>query len=235
MSNLGTLLRGMRMGKQLDLQSMASTLGTTARRLELIEAGASFPPAHERRDWAVRLGFADLIDFDRQWRDSWACVTRARRDGWLPIINQAPAGQPVDYQEYGIDSGLGFEYVPRPPGMDGEILFAVIVIGDSMSPAYAPGDLVIFRPVKQEETVPDGSSVFVRFSAERDHTCTFKNLWRHKDGRLELRPQNPLYAPMIVAPAEIDRLALAVERRARFWTAGEHRVEDEYAQEFPEE
>ena len=32
--------------------------------------------------------------------------------------------------------------------MDGELLFAVIVIGDSMSPVFLEGDLVIFRPVR---------------------------------------------------------------------------------------
>lgn len=236
MSRLGTLLRGLRLGKQLDLPSMASTLGTTARRLELIETGASFPPAGERRDWAARLGFTDLIDFDRLWRDGWAGVTRARRDGWVPIINKAPAGPPTDYQEFGIDSGLGFEYVPRPPGMEGEILFAVIIIGDSMSPAYTEGDLVLFRPVKPEETVAEDAPVFVRFSAERDHACTFKHVRRLDAGRLELRPHNPRYESLIVPGEQIDRLALAVERRAHYWSApGERRVRDEYAQEFPEE
>jgi SOS-response transcriptional repressor LexA len=236
MSHIGTLLRGLRIGKQLDLQSMAYTLGTTVRRLELVEVGAAFPPVVERRVWARRLGFSDLIDFDRQWRDGWARVTAAHRDGWVPIINKAPAGPPTDYHEFGIDSGIGFEYVPRSVGMDDDVLFAVIVIGDSMSPVYRQGDLVIFRPIQPDETVPDGSAVFVRFTAERDHTCTFKTVYRRDDGRLELRPKNSRHLPMIVSPPEIDRMALAVERRAKFWrSSGERRVRDEYVQEFPEE
>ena len=42
---------------------------------------------------------------------------------------------------------------------------------------------------------------------------------------------------MIVPPAQIDRMALAIERRSKFWNpAGvELRVRDEHAQEFPEE
>jgi SOS-response transcriptional repressor LexA len=236
MSRLGTLLRGLRIGKQLDLQSMAYTLGVPPRRLQLIETGAAFPPAAERRTWARVLGFSDLVDFDRQWRDGWTRITLSHRDGHIPIINRAPAGSPIDYEEYGIDSGVGFEYVPRSPGMDDEILFAVIVIGDSMFPAYREGDLVIFRPLKQEESLPDGSPVFIRFSADRDHACTFKTIWRRPNGRLDLRPENPAHRTMTVATEEIDRMALAIERRPKFWIPPtQRRVRDEYVQEFPEE
>jgi SOS-response transcriptional repressor LexA len=237
MSRLGTLIRGLRIGKQLDLQQMSCTLGTSPRRLELVEAGAVFPPAVERRAWAERLGFADLIDFDRHWRDGWARVTAAHRDGWVPIINKAPAGGPVDYEEYGIDSGVGFEYVPRSHGTaESDVLFAVIVIGDSMSPIYREGDLVIFRPVRQDEALPDGSAVFVRFTAERDHTCTFKSVIRRSDGRFDLQPANPRYSTMTIAPAEIDRMALAIERRAKFWQPREVRCErDDHTQDFPDD
>jgi SOS-response transcriptional repressor LexA len=238
MSKLGSLIRGLRIGKRLDLQQMSCTLGTTPRHLDLVETGAVFPAAHERRLWAERLGFADLLDFDRHWRDGWARVTAAHRDGWVPIINKAPAGGPIDYEEFGIDSGVGYEYIPRSAGMiDGDVLFAVIIIGDSMSPAYREGDLVIFRPVRQDESLPDDSPIFVRFTADRDHTCTFKNVWRRTDGRLELRPLNPRFATMIVPPIEIDRMALAIERRAKFCEpqAEPRRVRDEHAQEFPGE
>ena len=237
MSRLGTLIRGLRIGKQLDLEQLADTLGTTPRRLELVECGAAFPPAAERRAWADKLGFADLIDFDRHWRDGWARVTRAHRDRLIPIINKAPAGPPIDFEEFGIDSGVGYEYVARSLWMDAhDVLFAAVLIGDSMSPAYAAGDLVIFRPVRQEERLPDGSPVFVRFSAERDHACTFKWLKRREDGRYELQPENAKYPTQIAGPEMIDRMALAIERREKFWIPpGPRRVSDEYAQEFPED
>jgi SOS-response transcriptional repressor LexA len=236
MSRLGTLLRGLRIGKQLDLPSMAHTLGIPPRRLQLIEIGAAFPPAGERRTWAHLLGFSNLVDFDRQWRDGWTRITMSHRDGHIPIINRAPAGSPIDYEEYGIDSGVGFEYVARSPGMDDEVLFAVIVIGDSMSPAYREGDLVIFRPVKQDESLPDGSPVFIRFAANRDHACTFKTIWRRPDGHFELKPENLAHRTMIVTPEDIDRMALAMERRPKFWIPPEERrIHDEYVQEHPEE
>src|SRR5580658_4469566 len=158
MSRVGTLLRGMRLARRLDLAAMADQLATAPRRLELVEMGAAFPSVAERRAWADKLGFADLLDFDRHWRDGWPGVTLAGRDGSIPIINKTPAGKPVDYQEYGIDSSIGYEYVPRSAdmtGMENEILFAVIVIGDSMFPGWHEGDLVVFRPVRPDESLPD--------------------------------------------------------------------------------
>jgi SOS-response transcriptional repressor LexA len=237
MSRVGTLLRGMRIAKKLDLSTMAGTLGTTPGRLQLVETGAVFPAAIERRMWASKLGFADLADFDHQWRDGWARVTAALRDGYVPIINKAPAGSPVDYEEYGIDSGVGFEYIPRTVGMEGELLFAVIVIGDSMSPVFVEGDLVIFRPIRQDDLIPDGSHVFVRFTAERQHGCTFKSVYRRADGKLDLRPENPGYKTIIASGDEIERMALAIEKRPRFWCPAKEtrRVRDEFVQEFPEE
>jgi len=196
---------------------MAGTLGTTPGRLALVETGAAFPAAIERRHWASKLGFADLTDFDHQWRDGWTRVTAAHRDGFVPIINKAPAGLPVDYEEYGIDSGVGFEYIPRTVGMEDELLFALIIIGDSMSPVFLEGDLVIFRPIRQDEPIPDGSPVFVRFTAERQHGCTFKSVYRRADGKLDLRPENPSYPTIIASGDEIERMALALERRPRFW------------------
>jgi phage repressor protein C with HTH and peptisase S24 domain len=237
MSRVGTLIRGMRIAKKMDLSAMAKSLGISSSRLQLVETGAAFPAAIERRRWAAILGFADLADFDHHWRDGWARVTAAHRDGYVPIINKAPAGLPTDYEEYGIDSGCGYEYVPRSEGMDDELLFAVIVIGNSMSPVFLEGDLVIFRPVRQDESIPDGSAVFVRFTSERQHGCTFKSVYRRSDGKLDLRPENPSYPTIVTAGDEIERMALALERRPRFWCPANEtrRVRDEYVQEFPEE
>ncbi len=237
MSRVGTLLRGMRIAKELDVSAMANALGTSPGRLALVETGAVFPAAIERRRWAATLGFADLTDFDRHWRDGWARVTAAHRDGYVPIINKAPAGLPIDYEEYGIDSGCGYEYVARSEGMEGELLFAVIIIGDSMSPVFLEGDLVIFRPIRQDESVQDGASVFVRFTAARQHGCTFKSVWRRSDGLLDLRPENQRYATLVVSGDEIERMALAVERRHAYWVPLKEtrRVRDEYVQEFPED
>jgi SOS-response transcriptional repressor LexA len=248
MAGPGLLLRGIRLGRRLDLQAMSDTLGTTSRHLEQVEAGAAFPAAGERRSWATALGFADLTAFDAHWRPgpdaAWDAATAPGRDGWVTVVNKAPAGPPTDYEEHGVDTRTGFEYVARPTGAAGEgRLFAVVIVGDSMRPTYRPGDLVVFRPVDPEAVadgtspVVDGSPVFVRFTVERDHGCTVKSLWRRTDGRFDLRPENPAHRTVVVGPWEVARLAVAVERRAAYCRvdAPPRRVTDEHAQAFPDE
>ena len=119
-------------------------------------------------------------------------------------------------------------------------MFAVVIVGDSMAPAYAAGDLVVFRPADAEagrDAVPDGSAVFVRFTAERDHGCTVKTLWRRSDGRFDLRPENPAHPTLVAGPWEIARLAVAVERRPAFCRMDRavRRVADEHGQVDPDE
>ena len=248
MAGIGLLLRGFRLGRQWDLPAMADALGTTVRHLQRVEAGAMVPPAAERRRWAGRLGFADLTAFDACWRAgsdaAWAVVDAAARAGWVPVVNRAPAGPPVDYEEHGIDTRTGFEYVARPADQPDEgRLFAVVIVGDSMRPTYAPGDLVIFRPVDPEAVadgdVPlaDGTPVFARFTAERDHGCTVKTIWRRSDGRFDLRPENPAHASTIAGPWDLARLAVAVERRPAYCPLGRgvRQVPDEYGQAGPDE
>ena len=244
-AGVGLLLRGIRLGKRFELRDMAAALETTPDHLRQVEAGAAFPPAAQRRLWARKLGFADLTAFDDQWRSTdpvWSTLLAAHRDGWIPVVNKAPAGPPTDYEEHGIDTRTGFEYVPRSPAQAGEgRLFAVVIVGDSMLPAYRPGDLVVFRPADvnaDRSAVPDGTPVFVRFTADRDHGCTVKSLWRRTDGRFDLRPENPAHAAIVAGPWEVARLAVAVERRPAFCRVAARRVRcvpDEHAQPFPDE
>ncbi len=237
MSPLSTLLKGFRLASRLTPEQMSSKLGTTTDRLRLIESGATFPTVKERRQWATKLGFSDLLEFDSQWRDSWARVTVAHRDGWVAVVNKAPAGVPVDYHEFGIDSGVGFDYVPRPAGYEQDVLFAVVIVGDSMSPVYREGDLVIFRPISPDERLVDGSPVFVRFNSGREHGCTVKSVYHRPDGRLDLRPENPNHPAMTIDPADVDRMSVAIERRPDFWIKPKRTgsIRDEYAQDFYDE
>ena len=248
MANVGLLLRGIRLGRGVDLPTMAGWLATSVRHLQQVENGTVRPPPAQRRAWATALGFADLAAFDAHWRPgpdaAWDAVDAAHRDGWVPVVNKAPAGPPVDFEDHGIDSRTGFDYVARPPALAAEgRLFAVVIVGRSMLPRYHPGDLVVFRPVDPEAVadgatpLPDGSPVFVRFTADRDHGCTVKTLWRRADGRFDLRPENPAHGSAVAGHWEVARLAVAVDRRPAYCRLDRsvHQVIDEHAQAFPDE
>ena len=245
MSRFGTLVRGIRLGRGFDLPTMAAALDASPDHLSQVESGATLPPAAQRRRWAAALGFTDLLDLDRHWRDGWprlAPLARPHPLGWIPVINAAPAGPPLDYEEFGLDSSVGYDYVPRattPEQQHAPTLFAVILVGDSMTPTWHDGDLAILRPLSPEDPLPIGSPVLARFTAARDHTCTFKRIFRAVGDQLELRADNPDYASILVTPDEIDRLAVAIECRAAFArpiSARPSRLRvDPVAEEFPDD
>jgi repressor LexA len=96
----------------------------------------------------------------------------------------------------------------------GEELFALTVRGESMTGAgILPGDTVI---VRRQDTARDGEIVVALVREE----ATVKRL-RLRDGRLELWPENPAFAPLVFAPiafapdAEIRILGRVVEVRRR--------------------
>lgn len=92
---------------------------------------------------------------------------------------------------------------------DGEELFALTVRGESMTGAgILPGDVVI---VRRQDTARDGEIVVALVRDE----ATVKRL-RLREGRLELWPENPAFAPLVFAPdTEIRILGRVVEVRRR--------------------
>jgi len=75
-------------------------------------------------------------------------------------------------------------------GCSGEV-FALRVLGDSMAPEFAEGDIVIVEP---DGLVHDGSFVL----ANPDGEWMFRQLARHGGGWV-LRPLNPAHAPRALA------------------------------------
>ena len=173
------------------------------------------PP--ERKRFADAFGFKKLEDFDKLWRAS-AIEQTVGGDG-IPVINRAPAGDVVDYEEYGTDSGQGFEYIDFGQLPKDQHLFAVIVTGDSMSPTLEDGEYAVFKPQDRERDngeFKDGSVCFVRFAAEyREQGCTIARVWVLDDGDLQLSKDNPAHKPRTVKREHVDQVAVAVERRSK--------------------
>jgi len=79
-----------------------------------------------------------------------------------------------------------------------------------MTPAYAEGDLVIFRPLRQDEKIPDGSAVFVRFGSLRQHACHIQiAVPQNRRPTGHSAPKTPAQR-VIAAGDEIERMALAI-------------------------
>ncbi|MCB9847029.1 MAG: helix-turn-helix domain-containing protein [Phycisphaeraceae bacterium] len=126
----------------------------------------------------------------------------------VPVINSVQAGYPTEFTDMAYPARVADSYVSAPDVMDPDA-FAARVVGDSMSPAYREGDIVVFSP---ERDTPPGSDCFVRF--ERDGETTFKRVYFEVgDGGRELirlQPLNSAYAPRVADREEIAGLYAAV-------------------------
>ncbi len=134
----------------------------------------------------------------------------------VPVLGRVPAG-PLDLAVEDVES-----YLPARSGSSDE-LFALRVHGDSMrGVGIMDGDLVI---VRRQPTASSGSIVVALVGDE----ATVKTLYIRNDseasasgvsdgdtgsrGRIELRPENPDYQPIVPDPAEVQILGKVVEVR----------------------
>jgi SOS-response transcriptional repressor LexA len=134
----------------------------------------------------------------------------------VPLINKVAAGYPagftdLDYPARGSDEVV---FVPGYTGLHGgddPDAFAATVCGDSMTPAYRAGDIVVFSPLAD---VIDGSDCFARL--EPDHESTFKRVFFEDEGsRIRLEPLNPAYPTRTVQREAVAGLFRAVWRMSR--------------------
>ncbi|MCK4958341.1 MAG: S24 family peptidase, partial [Planctomycetes bacterium] len=79
------------------------------------------------------------------------------------------------------------------------------VVGDSMEPKFAEGDIVIFSPAAN---VSNGDDCFIRFS--EPHETTFKRVFFEADNRLRLQPRNEKYAPVTTEGGRVNGLYRAI-------------------------
>jgi repressor LexA len=145
------------------------------------------------------------------------------------VINRVSAGYPRDFTDLSYPPRVADEYVSCPDLSDRDA-FAARVHGDSMTPKYRQGDIVIFSPA---QTVRDGDDCFVRFA---DGHTTFKRVFFETttaasaagapDGRghdgpapvpqvLRLQPRNEKYRPQVVRAEQVSGLYKAMYRYQR--------------------
>lgn len=128
----------------------------------------------------------------------------------VPIINKIPAGLFVEKTDLGYPAGIADEYIDAPVG--NAQCFAMWVDGDSMSPRYEHGDLVIFRAVDlHEESIIDGGDYAICYDGDRDGECSFKRLHIEKNA-VVARPINPKTRParVVVDMSQVIRLGVVL-------------------------
>ncbi len=118
----------------------------------------------------------------------------------VPIIGMAEAGSDGYFDDGGYPLGSGWDEVAFPDIPDTGA-YALEVSGDSMSPLYRDGDVIIVSP---SSGVRRGDRVVVR---TRDGEIMVKQLTRRTASRIELHSLNPQFDDRILAIEEIDWMA----------------------------
>jgi len=130
----------------------------------------------------------------------------------VPVINKVSAGYPKDFTDLSYPKGVADEFVSCPDVQDKDA-FAARIHGDSMTPKYREGDIVIFSPSLSPK---DGDDCFVRF--EDGHTTFKRVFFESADGGasvLRLQPRNEKYRPQIVPSEQVNGLYKAVYKYQR--------------------
>jgi len=210
----GDLIRILREKKGLTLREMSEKVGISFSTLGKKERGIVSISELEREQLAEFFGLS-LEEFDKRWKPP--PPGRTRGGPGIPVINRASAGTIVDYEEYGVDSGQGFEYLDW--GDVSEVdAFAVIVVGDSMKPMLHEGDYVVLTPrdaYEETRPVPNGSIVLIRFTQDAGGGGCLCRWHLGKGGEITLTKDNPKYPPRTARREDIEQLAVAIERRSR--------------------
>jgi SOS-response transcriptional repressor LexA len=129
----------------------------------------------------------------------------------VPVINRASADYPKDFTDLSYPPRVADQYVGCPEISDKDA-FAARVHGDSMTPKYREGDIVIFLP---SLAARNGDDCFVRFA---DGQTTFKRIFFETEGDspvVRLQPRNEKYRPMVVKSQDVAGMYRAAFRYQR--------------------
>ena len=111
----------------------------------------------------------------------------------VPVFGSIPAGVPIE----AIEDIEGYVEMQSVPGYNNREFFALRLSGNSMSPEYRNGDVVIFHA---QETCESGQDCAVIVDNE---DATFKRV-RFSEKGLTLQPLTPDYEPIVFSNRDLD-------------------------------
>lgn len=185
---------------------------TPAVKLKAKPAGPASGVARSPLGGGISLDDAYLSGVLHDLVDKSSTNVEGVRTNAVPVINKVSAGYPKDFTDMNYPPRMADEYVACPDVFDKDA-FAARVSGDSMTPKYVEGDIVVFSPAAGWR---EGNDCFVRFD---DGQTTFKRVFMEKDDAsgtvLRLQPRNERYRPQVVPSEKISGLYKAVYQYRR--------------------
>lgn len=117
--------------------------------------------------------------------DDFASIVAGKRSITAPLIGLAQAGADGFFDDSGFPRDSGWEEVQFPGVDNDDGLYALEISGDSMQPAYRPGDKIVVSPLA---TIHRGDRVVAK---TREGEVMAKVLGRRSDDKIELLSLNP--------------------------------------------
>lgn len=188
-------LRALRKERGLTLKQIGAEIGVSESTVSLYEVGKREPDLTTVRKLAAFYGVSIdyLLGLPFGSSPSSANVVR------VPILGTIPAGIPLEAVEDIID----WEEIPADMARGGKEYFGLKVRGDSMSPRYEDGDVLILR---KQDTCDSGQDCAVIVNGGE---ATFKRV-RITSSGVALHPLNPNYETLFFTNSEVSELPVRI-------------------------
>ena len=187
----GQNLRRLRLGRGWTLEKLAEMVDSSPQYISAIEGG--------KRGLGVNLLTRLCNVFNVEAAEFTMAGDNAKSvpppSGEIAVISMVNGG-PAGFYENPFADGGGFRYIKRPYDVTDPSAYAVEVRGDSMTPRYESGEMVIASPEKE---VRNGDYVVVQLA---NGEMAIKRIKFH-NGMVVLSSVNPTVEAWICKPEEI--------------------------------
>lgn len=199
--SFGEKIKSLRLELGLTLEEVGQIVGVGKSTVRKWESGEI---ANMRRDKiallakALHVDPAVLMGWDSKAKPATASASPAKPIR-IPVLGSIPAGIPIE----AVEDILDWEELPTSMGKGGAQYFALQVKGDSMSPNYLDGDVLILR---RQDTCNSGQDCAVMVNGD---DATFKRV-KISDRGITLQPLNPAYDPLYFTHKECAEIPVRI-------------------------
>lgn len=187
-------LRELRKNANLSQQDLAKKLNTTQANVSSWEKNKWQPDLIALIEMAKIFNCS--VDYLLENADENKEGTKKNR---IPVLGRIPAGIPIEM----IEDILDYEDINPDLLRGGKEYFALKVKGDSMSPKFLEGDILI---VRKQDDCENGDFAIV---AVNGNDATFKKVIK-KESCIILQPLNPNFEPVIYDNEQIATLPVRI-------------------------
>ena len=192
-------LRTLRENKRLSQTKLGELTGFNQTTITRWETGDMIPFIDNVITMAAffKVSLADMLG--REFNIDNGIFIGSEPSVRIPVLGRIPAGVPIEAIEEIVD----YVDIDKKVIQSDKRYFGLKVVGDSMYPTYADGDIII---VQQQSTCDSGQDCVVMVNGL---DATFKRVVKQNDSII-LKPLNNLYEPTVYTLKDIGRMPVTI-------------------------